>query len=985
MNAPLRCLLIFASCALAAASPAAQSFRNVLTNADFEGPAFDTNWAAFSSIEGWTAETGAIELQTAAVGNAPAHGDHHLELDSLSTISQACSTKAGQDYSLSFAFSPRPGAPEMTFEVWFADTRLESIVVPVATSASWTYRSYRVSAVTAADELEFRDLTGGSVGVLIDDCALIPFDPSSTVELVRNRSFEDDLIAPPGGSMEWTTIEGWIPLPGTELEFQNTATTGQGYLGVQVLDLDEFSGVLQYIDQVAGEPHTLSFAASPNPAAGAEQSFEVVFGGEVVDTLTLPTTSEVDWQVYSYTVSEDDPTTTLEFRDLTGGGAGALLDAISLRGPEAEGEDDGHILSYSIIERNQSKGLFIGPNDMFARSVCCIGDLDGDGNDDLASGAIGDDDGDTNAGAVWILFLNADRTLKGSQKISQVRGNLQADLDRADGFGRSLTMLGDLDDDGVQDIAVGANRDDDGDTNAGAVHILFLNADGTVKNEHKISATSGDDLARIPGNQHEFGAAVSGLGDVDGDGIVDLAIGARRGEYVLICFMNRDGTVRASTEISYGVNGFTAPRPPSFGWFAMSTANIGDFDGDGINDLLIGTLTHRVGPDRTGALHMVLLENDGTVKDWAYYGPENVNPTNQYLTTFDEFSVALSSAGDVDGDGVTDLLVGGHREGRIWGPSHTRDRANRGATYVLFLNPNMSLKRTVRLADREGWDFQLSDFTRWGESMTPLGDLDGNGKVEVAIGSRFLYNTGALFICELEGGGTPAVSAGFSAAPLMGDSPLTVNFTNLSGGAESYSWDFGDGATSTESDPSHTYTSDGVYSVTLVAQNAGGDSDTTTKTDYVTVGEMPLTGLRPLGCEVNPAGSFVILDGTLQVGTTIRFGVDNPLGTQAIGSIPRVAVSWRVDANDPCGTLVANRNMAGPGIDGELLIGTAFQQLAGPAWQGPGMHAPVDFSLPNRMNLVGRKLYVQGRIVDTTPGASVPVGFAGAFEITIQP
>lgn len=88
--------------------------------------------------------------------------------------------------------------------------------------------------------------------------------------------------------------------------------------------------------------------------------------------------------------------------------------------------------------------------------------------------------------------------------------------------------------------------------------------------------------------------------------------------------------------------------------------------------------------------------------------------------------------------------------------------------------------------------------------------------------------------------GTAAPVADFSASPLSGCAPLTVNFTDQSTGeVTSWSWDFGDGGTSTEQNPSHDYTTAGTFTVALTVTGPGG-SDTETKTDYITVGETPV-------------------------------------------------------------------------------------------------------------------------------------------------
>jgi PKD repeat protein len=86
--------------------------------------------------------------------------------------------------------------------------------------------------------------------------------------------------------------------------------------------------------------------------------------------------------------------------------------------------------------------------------------------------------------------------------------------------------------------------------------------------------------------------------------------------------------------------------------------------------------------------------------------------------------------------------------------------------------------------------------------------------------------------------------AGFTADPISGPSPLAVQFTDASaGGATSWSWNFGDGGTSTEQNPAHTYANEGIYTVTLTVSNAH-KSDTVTKTGYIIVTEKHVSRLE---------------------------------------------------------------------------------------------------------------------------------------------
>lgn len=964
-----------------------QEPRNLVANGGFENPPVPVDGSQELVTAGaWTAETGTIEIQNRLGGLVAYTGDQYLALNSFAVVSQGCATVPQQRYSLSFAYSQDPPGSQVSFEVWFAGTLRETVVVP-AGNAAWDHKSYDVVGSTSRDELEFRCLTGSSHGILIDDCFLIPYAPTSSGQLLRNGNFEEDPVLPAGGMIENPVYVGWSTGKHYDILMHDLGNTANGYEGKNVMHLREKRAISQLVYAVPRQSYELRFAYAPNPADDRIRSFTVSFAGQLLETITVPQASTIAWTVRTYTVTSPRPLAAVEFKDLSDGSVGCLVDAVSLVGPVPEAETSGQIARYWTMARGTI--LPLNPDAMFARGMTSLGDLDGNGAQDLAIGSVGDDEGADNAGAVWIAFLNANRSLKAATKISELRGGLVADLQKDDGFGRALSRIGDLDGDGIVDLAVGANEDDTGAFNAGAVYILFLTRQGTVRAQHKITAKSGDNLDYKPVFESNFGAAIAGMGDVDGDGIPDLAIGSRYGDSVLVCFMRRDGTVRASRNISYGVSGFTDTVTSVSDFFGMSCANMGDFDKDGVNDLLVGAFGRRINfMNYVGGQYLMLLNRDGTVKKWFYYGTENMNIRTQTLGVNYNLGTSCVGLGDVDGDGVLDLATGAQREGAISGLEREQS-TNKGAVYVLLLNANGTIKTCQRLGDRAGGFGAIPNGTRWGESFAALGDWEGNGKVDVAIGSRFAANTGVVYFCELTGRVQDQVRADFTGSPLSGTAPLTVQFTDLSTGpVAERTWDFGDGTSSSQAAPSHVYSTSGAFSVRLTVRDAVGASNSKLLADLVNVsssgGGLP-EGVAKLGCGVNPPTSFRLVSGTPRIGTSMTFAVDNPFGTQAIGSIPMLVASWSPSPNSPCGTLLAGRGMSAPGTPGELLFSSpiALTRL-GSAWTGPGNPAPIVLAIPNNTSFLGRTMYVQGRLEDKSTGAAIPLSFADGFALTFR-
>ena len=393
----------------------------------------------------------------------------------------------------------------------------------------------------------------------------------------------------------------------------------------------------------------------------------------------------------------------------------------------------GTVIAFQKI--SQTEGGFGGNldnADLFGHAVTNIGDVDGDGITDVAVGVFGDDDGGGNTGALWILFLNSDGTVKAEQKISETQGGFGGELSTNAQFGVSLDGIGDLDGDGVPDLAVGNYGDDDGGLDRGAVWIVFLNTDGTVKTEQKISDTQGGFNGTLS-NSDLFGSGVADVGDLDGDGVTDLAVGAwmdddggsNRGA-IWILFLNTDGTVKSEQKISDTQGGFggTLDNGDQFG---TSVADIGDLDGDGETDLAVGAQADDDGGTDRGAVWILFMNGDGTVNAEQKIS-DTVGGFAGVLDDVDWFGWDVAGRGDLDGDGVLDLIVAVRLD--------DDGGTNRGALWILFMNSDGTVNAEQKISDLEGgFEGTLDDHDNFGSAVASIGDLNGDGGTDLVVGA----------------------------------------------------------------------------------------------------------------------------------------------------------------------------------------------------------------------------------------------------------
>ena len=272
--------------------------------------------------------------------------------------------------------------------------------------------------------------------------------------------------------------------------------------------------------------------------------------------------------------------------------------------------------------------VFVGekPGDHFGVWATTLGDINGDGFDDFAIGAHWNDEGGTDAGKVYIYF--------GGKQID-TRPDIVLKGERAnDWFGASVAGGQDINGDGKPDLIIGAPYA--GRKYAGAVYVYLGGGDFKKPALVLYGENAGD----------SYGATVSMLGDVTGDGIADFAVSA--------VYADANEANDAGKTYIYAGGSIISQKPicEVTGKIPKEQAGYriyspGDVTGDGIDDILLGAPGG--GSGGLGAVYVLAggkVVRSEPVKQ--YFGPHRNSL----------FGIAIYSAGDFNGDGQTDIMIG---------------------------------------------------------------------------------------------------------------------------------------------------------------------------------------------------------------------------------------------------------------------------------------------------------------------------------------
>ena len=388
-------------------------------------------------------------------------------------------------------------------------------------------------------------------------------------------------------------------------------------------------------------------------------------------------------------------------------------------------------------------GIRIGGDvmqDYSGTTVSGAGDVNGDGFADVLVGAPGNDAASPEAGAAYIVFGGRTADLDVANISTAgilISGNAGSDM-----TGTSISGAGDVNGDGIGDYVVGiSNASVSGadpytfsTSQGGRTYVVFgsttvTNLDlsvGVGSRGFEIEGADGGDLS---------GARVSGAGDVNGDGRDDLLIAAPgQGEFndgeLYVVFGKADNGPLDLTDFDVTGNGFRLAGTMDANAIAQSSG-VGDFNGDGLDDILV-----RTAGSTTRAAVIFGKTSTTAVSLFSFDGTQGMAITGANLNV-----AFLSGAGDVNGDGLNDIIVGR--------PNAVGQNFNSGVSTVVFGRPSSATVDLDTLGAADGFEvLGANSYDYSGDTVAGAGDINGDGFADVLVGIPRPYTSygGAAFV-----------------------------------------------------------------------------------------------------------------------------------------------------------------------------------------------------------------------------------------------
>lgn len=431
----------------------------------------------------------------------------------------------------------------------------------------------------------------------------------------------------------------------------------------------------------------------------------------------------------------------------------------------------------------------VGQDDeLLGRDAAFVGDVNGDGFDDFLIGNSASRANGPYTGTARLVFGRDFTGVTGSEDLDATNSTSFIDStttnDGTRNLGASVSSAGDINDDGINDFIIGAPFSTAalGDDDFGKAFVVF----GRDATDTPFGETF--DLATLDGtngfqidtgtNQRGslLGASVGAAGDINGDGIDDVIVGApgvsteiftppddlqtfnRGASYVIFGSQNPFGASVDVTNLDTAA-GFTITEPYGDDRIGLDVAGIGDFNGDGLDDFIVGS-EYFGAAGNEGAAYIIY----GSEQPFGdLFNLRTLDPSEGFKVVggeyYDGVGTALSAAGDFNGDGLDDVIIGAQSN---------FEGAFTGEAYVLF-GTDQTFSSPFNLAGFDETDgVKLTGFDRgdlFGSKVSSAGDLNQDGFDDVIVGALTadLNSPGAAFVfygAPSGGSGGPVGGAG---------------------------------------------------------------------------------------------------------------------------------------------------------------------------------------------------------------------------------
>jgi len=343
------------------------------------------------------------------------------------------------------------------------------------------------------------------------------------------------------------------------------------------------------------------------------------------------------------------------------------------------------------------------PTEYFGRSVGAAGDVNGDGYADVIVGGPYFSNGQQSEGRAYVYH--------GSASGLSTPPNWTVESNQADAhFGNSVGAAGDVNRDGYADVMVGASDYDNGQLGEGRAYVYHGSASGLSTTPNWTAESNQADA--------QYGWSVSTAGDVNRDGYDDVLVGARQYDNGL-AYEGRAYAYHGSASGLSTTPGWTAAGGQTTAYFGSSVATAGDVNGDGYADVIVGASLYSNGHADEGRAFVYHGSASGLLATSSWTAEGNQADAH--------FGSSAGTAGDVNGDGYADVMVGAS--------SLTNGQAREGRAFA-YLGSASGLSAAAE------WTAESDQAEAYfGASVATAGDVNGDGYADVIVGAP-LFDAG---------------------------------------------------------------------------------------------------------------------------------------------------------------------------------------------------------------------------------------------------